>query len=288
MKRLFIIGNGFDLCHKIESRYSDFQRFAYKKMGFSASQLEIFYPYLSDSNGEWYDVESALGKIDPRATYEECNENFEIDYDHMMRSAAILEDNPKLLLEQILNDFHHCFEDWVQQIDITFVEKKEWFKFRSNDMFFTFNYTDTLETVYGIKDKNINHIHGNRINGEEPIIGFGSDCEHIFKPSELDTTYEENAFQFICEVANEEEKDTASIIAYEEICGYWATLNKINDVTVIGHSYSTVDFAYFEKIFHSISINAKWHLYCHTVEDRNRAMDMMKYIGVTEYQILES
>lgn len=286
MKRLYIIGNGFDICHGIDSRYSDFQKFAYNKIGYVASQMEIFYPYLSSSNGEWYDVESALGKIDPRATYEECNEDFEIDYDHMMRSAAYLEDNPKILLEQYLRDFHHCFEEWVQAIDINFVEKDSRFNFQSDDLFFTFNYTDTLETVYGIEEKNINHIHGNRLKGEEPVLGFGSDCEHIFEPSESDTTYEENSYQFICEVANEEEKDTASIIALNEKYGYWKTLNGIDYVIVIGHSYSTVDISYFDKISHSVSVGANWHLYCYTAEDRCRATEMMKIIGVSKYELL--
>lgn len=285
MKRLFIIGNGFDLCHHIKSKYSDFQNFAYKSNGYMASQMEIFYPNICNEEYMWGDVEKALGQIDPRKTYEECNSDFEIDYDHMMRSAAYLEDNPMILLEQILNDFHKCFEEWVQNIDISFVKINDTFNFTSEDLFFTFNYTDTLESVYDIEDKNINHIHGNRIKGEPLVIGFGSDCEHLFEKSVSDTTYEENSFQNICEIANREEKNTYEIIKYNY--RYWDTLKGIDDVTVIGHSYSIVDLSYFKKIYQSISINAYWHLNYHSLTDKKNAEYLIKEIGIKSYELIK-
>ncbi|MEL2356136.1 AbiH family protein, partial [Klebsiella pneumoniae] len=37
--------------------------------------------------------------------------------------------------------------------------------------FFTFNYTNTLQDIYGVPDENILHIHGNAKIGQNLVIG---------------------------------------------------------------------------------------------------------------------
>ena len=41
----------------------------------------------------------------------------------------------------------------------------------SDDIFISFNYTETLEEVYGIPENQVFHLHGLRKNGEELIVG---------------------------------------------------------------------------------------------------------------------
>lgn len=111
---LYVIGNGFDIHHGIESRYSDFQKYLYKTgQSYLAGQIETFYPKIVDGSKDfkWGDLEKALGAIDVEGTYHECNDDVEIDYDHMMRTAAILEDNPQQTLESTLCDLQKYFEE---------------------------------------------------------------------------------------------------------------------------------------------------------------------------------
>ena len=63
-KILYIIGNGFDLAHGMKTSYEDFHQWLLDNGETSAvKRLETLYPDISDNEGRWCDVESALGSI---------------------------------------------------------------------------------------------------------------------------------------------------------------------------------------------------------------------------------
>ena len=51
------------------------------------------------------------------------------------------------------------------------VKTNSLFAFFANDRFLTFNYTDTLECVYGIDAEKVLHFHGRAASGDELIVG---------------------------------------------------------------------------------------------------------------------
>lgn len=54
--------------------------------------------------------------------------------------------------------------------------------FDPNSYYINFNYTEFLETVYGINRSQITYIHGNRLNKKEPLaFGHGYDTEELFE-----------------------------------------------------------------------------------------------------------
>lgn len=59
---LYIIGNGFDIAHGLKTTYNDFKNWL-EKLGFRSfvKRMETLYPEVKNGNGEWSDIETALG-----------------------------------------------------------------------------------------------------------------------------------------------------------------------------------------------------------------------------------
>lgn len=282
---LYVIGNGFDIHHGIESRYSDFQKYLYKTgQSYLAGQIETFYPKIVDGSkdSKWGDLEKALGAIDVEGTYNECNEDIEIDYDHMMRTAAILEDNPQQTLESSLYDLQKYFEEWVNSIDIEGVEQDESiYQFSASGKFLNFNYTETLESTYKVPRKSITYIHGRRGGNEELILGHNTEIDpHEYSGEEGNTVYEDNAYEGIIRIANEKRKNVGFIISSKK--EFWDSIANVERVITYGHSLSDVDVPYFEEIRDSISPCAEWHFGCYSQEDKDRANWLANKLGINK------
>lgn len=109
---LFILGNGFDIGHGIKSRYSDFKQWVSAQGDQRLIGLmDIFF---SNERDLWSDIEKALGEYDEEAILEFCRPDEEIDYDHMMRSVAAIEDAPDWIFKPILDQFVDYFNAWVE------------------------------------------------------------------------------------------------------------------------------------------------------------------------------
>ena len=91
-KRLFIIGNGFDLEHKLSTRYTDFLEYlsygegAEIGGGTLVSNIENLYGY--SSHYFWNDFEKNLGQLSPDVILSEAlaqrnTFNSEFDYENL-------------------------------------------------------------------------------------------------------------------------------------------------------------------------------------------------------------
>lgn len=280
MNTLHIIGNGFDVAHKINSRYWDFYTFLQQKRYYSfIGQMENFFP-TTDEEGEnilWSDFETALGNIDIDGTYRYCTEDIEIDYDHMMRSTFQIEDAPGIILGGILQEMHEKFKEWITTIDIN-VSRRPLDEFDSKGRFLTFNYTETLESVYRIPSERVLHIHGNRVVDENLIVGHCNYIDPYSTSNEDNAIYEETAMRNIVELANQEMKSVESIIASHN--PFWTSLHDVNKIVVYGHSLSNVDFPYFEMIRKSIDQQALWYFSSYTKEDVVKIQQLMNKLGL--------
>lgn len=277
---LYIIGNGFDIHHSIDSRYSDFQKFLYSTgNSYLAGQLETYYPNIVNSKDyKWGDLEKALGEIDYITTYNECNDDVEIDYDHMMQTSAILEDKPQQMLEETLCNLHRVFEKWVSSLDVMVEKDDELYLFNQNGIFLNFNYTETLEVVYNIPQSSITYIHGRRNRGESLILGHSSEIDPTEAFFEDNTVYEDNAYEGIIGIANTQKKNVDDIISSKKY--FWELLKDINRIITYGHSFSDVDIPYFEKISSVIKKDAEWHFGCYNEKDRLKAKELANRLGI--------
>ena len=184
-KNLFIIGNGFDVAHELKSQYSDFKEWfassiygenwrngnfldkleampevplqqiytvngkiynLYKEGRFLLWLIECAASKATDI--EWNQFEHLLGKLDYKKVFEEY----------------VGEDDIVPILVGVLGTLKDFFYEWIKTINITEkISADEKFKriiSPRKDLVLTFNYTETIERLYGVSDENICHLHG--------------------------------------------------------------------------------------------------------------------------------
>lgn len=279
MKKLIIIGNGFDIAHGIESSYSNYKSWLLKKKDRDSSVfVSMMETFFSIQRDVWGDLETALGEYDENGIIDYCKPDEEIDYDHITRSTAAIEDGPDWLFQPILEDAKENFKEWVDSIDINNVEPSV--NFPSNSIYFTFNYTETLEQCYGIPEEKIFHIHGSRLQNDEYIFGH----DNYRNPD--DAYSDETELLFIQETKskiirwmNGFNKNTESIIDVHK--DYFEELKNIKIIYVYGHSFSKNDQPYLERIITNTNKDIPWIIYYHSDTDFTNIQNFIKKNGLT-------
>lgn len=252
MNKLYIIGNGFDLKHGLPSRYSDFAEFCKKINWELYEQLTLLFPKISGES-LWSNFEKGLGEVDEsilrKKFYEPYKKNCSND------KFLCLHENLKL-----------AFKDWVLNLrGLTNNLHKHYF-FDANSYFISFNYTDTLETVYGIEGSKIKHIHGFAHRGEEEfktdyIFGHNKEKEKTSMPID---SYEYLSADLINGLAKEYKTEDLRNKLKE-----WRI--DFKDIFTLGHSLDFVDAKYFE-LLHNIFPDARWHIEYFDYDDYCRKM----------------
>ena len=279
---LCIIGNGFDMHHCLDTSFSDFRNFLVKNGdGDYVLQLESYFQsdYIDDNGIRkfllWSNLEKAIGQYDLEELYHELTDWIDIDYDHMMRSAAQIEDAPNDFLAPLLESLPSRIEEWISSIDLYRVEADV--EFPEPSRFLTFNYTRVLEDVYHIPEDDVLHIHG-AIGADELVVGHKVKAKESDAYDESTPIYQEDSKINIINIMNACRKPTENIIARNQ--SFFQTLNDITDIYVYGHSYSPVDLDYFEEVRKNVSDATKWHLGCYNGADRKAAEEMMAVLNV--------
>lgn len=292
MSALFIIGNGFDLAHGIPTRYSDFRKFIVKKYPNAVTYksdiitLEDFEDIYVDElsaelllntmdkvcGSDWNDFESALAHINftdkfPRAVHKE-NETEEEDNVLMTKYLLYMDNltNGFIKCTQLWQDFFRLWIKKVEQdIESGEYKAKQTLKHLVSEQdakFFSFNYTKTLQVLYGIKK--VIHIH-NR-SGQHLIFGHGeknrmydaNDAkELLIGSSSLDNLL----MSF--------EKDTRSPL--RKYNKFFRKLDSnIDRVYSYGFSYAKVDGIYMREIIKCIAPDAIWHFTKFDAQDKEK------------------
>lgn len=283
---LCIIGNGFDLHHCLETSFSDFRDFLVKNGdGDYVMQLETYFQsdYIDKKDGRrkfllWSNLEKAIGQYDLVEMYHELTDWIEIDYDHLMRTAAQHEDSPNDFLAPLLESLPSRLEEWISSVDLYGIEADVDFPLSSR--FLTFNYTRVLEEVYHIPEKDVLHIHGVVGGAEGLVVGHKVKANESDALDESAPIYQEDSMINIINIMNACRKPTEEIIARNQ--SFFQSLNNITDIYVYGHSYSPVDLDYFEEIRKNVSNETNWHLGCFNEDDRKAAEEMMAVLKVPQ------
>lgn len=258
---LFIIGNGFDLANGIKSRYQDFKQWLI--LNNKHQLVSLMDTFFSNKRDVWGDIEKALGEYNEKSILEFCEPN-EFDYDHPTRSVDAIENSPDWIFNPVLDDFINAFTDWVDSIDIT--EAKKIRDLPSCSKYLTFNYTETLEKIYGILPSNILHIHGSRLSGRNYIIGHDNprDVNEAYKDIGQ-YSFVQNAWSKIITWMNEQVKDCEYIINANQ--DFFKGLSNIEQVIVYGLSFYEVDWPYMSEIIKQIGKDKPWRISYHEKTD---------------------
>jgi hypothetical protein len=276
---LYIIGNGFDLYHCLDTSYMSFATFL------KDNYVEVYDLYLNyfglpdiDSGNkfvreQWSNFENELANIDYNYILEDNASfpNMSSD-DYRDRDLYDYQFNIKAKVEILTNDMFKAFREFIIRVNYHDVFYDRLVDFESNSVFINFNYTDTLEKYYGINPKNILYIHG-KVNSlsDEVVLGHGINPSSFeeedespplgLNEEELEEWREEanEKWDFSREMAKSELrsyyrktfKPIRDIIAKNQV--FFDRITLIKNVFVLGHSISKVDQPYFIKVMQSIN-----------------------------------
>lgn len=285
MKHLYIIGNGFDLHHRINSSYRDFYQYLEEYHQELLGELnELF----AGCDAEWWsDFENNWGKLNiysvaGEIAYENKPDLFS---DHCDRTWNDAEIEVNMKLEGLFNSIIEIFHEWILQLNKPTPELI--LDIHTQDsLFLTFNYTKTLENLYGIHPKQILHIHGfvddlEVGRSENFILGHGKNRTDIIalnddeepnipdglSDEELQNCLEEyaNRVEFHEQLARDAAVDQLQRLRkpVQEILGsnldFFNSIDDIENVHVYGFSFSPIDEPYMAKIAEKLS-NVKWEI----------------------------
>lgn len=276
-RKLLIIGNGFDRAHSLPTSYEHFKKYMsdcireYEGLDKREECIRLknipksTIPNIHTINGIIADYEQErkivywlIDDVAKRKHNIKWNE-FENYLGQLRMDKVIKKWGEDRLYVQCLKDSIYdisgFFFEWINTIDLNVAKRKEPYMSLINgkrDIALSFNYTETLEYVYGMDTSNICYIHGQREtdaalqqeksmrpfgkNNSELVVGFGSkyvrNSKEAEKKSLLMGLY----------------KDTESILYHYKDFFDRIVHDEIKEIYTWGFSFSDVDMPYIKKI----------------------------------------
>ena len=172
MKTLYIIGNGFDLHHGLKTSYYDFAQYLEKSNNELFTTFEKYISYPSNHNSLWSDFETNLANLDLDEILSDNSiylPNISSD-EFRDRDLHTFPDTMENLYQLLTEGLFQEFENFVQLIEIPKGAVSKMIELDNEATFLTFNYTNTLEKLYGVKRGKITYIHNSAFYGGETII----------------------------------------------------------------------------------------------------------------------
>ena len=302
MTTLYMFGNGFDIAHGIHTPYSAFRNYLEKEHEEFLTTFEGMYHIQPlDDSEPWY-TEDAQQKWKERVLkglwreFEEKIGNPDVEGMHDF-AISLANQMPKEGIKDTLDYYwkdEYAFSyrlqeyvlEWLTTVDTTVAKcKKDALVGSNSDFFINFNYTDTLERVYGIE--NVLHIHGGvpSCTNVAPIMGHGN--RYLIdlyqrKAKEADQDYiewEESIDEAIARFCKSLYKDTDRIIAKNE--RFFSNLKDVDQVVCLGLSFGDVDIPYLERIRQEVDPTAKWVIYYYGEESHKRLKSVFGILGIS-------
>lgn len=276
---LYIIGNGFDIAHRVKSKYSDFKCWCQT----SKKNTGIFDSLFSTQSDFWSNIEIALGDYDEEDILNFCKPDEEFDLDHSLSSSARIEDAPESILKPALDELKEYFIEWVNSINLKGIE--DYLMLHKNAKYISFNYTETLEKIYSISNKNICHIHGCRLlKNDDYVFGHNNHRDANSYGDDL-PFFEENAYLSILKYFNDYEKPINEIIATNT--SFFEQLRDTSLVYVLGHSISEIDMPYFDYLLSNFSKQPRFIFSSNCENDSQRIESFIREKGISQHKIIE-
>ena len=307
MNTLYLFGNGFDIAHGIKTPYSAFRKFLESEHEEFLHRFEAMYNILPlDDTEPWYTDEAQKRwnervLLDLWKTFEEeiGKPNVDEMYD---RALSLVDEMPDEGIKDTLDSYwrdeygfvkelQKYVLEWLMTVDTSFAEcKKDNLCNTESDFIINFNYTDTIERVYGAK--NVLHIHGGIPSCSDipPIMGHGNkflidsnrrkakQCQDEF------VEWAESIYEAIANYCEALYKDTNRIIAAHD--SFFSNLSGVNEIICLGLSFGDVDIPYLERIASEVEPTTRWHVYYYGEESYRRLKDVFGILGISrEFEV---
>lgn len=254
-RTLYIIGNGFDLAHDIKSSYKNYKEYYLSRKDVEKGfDIEMIF---RKAEGDWSNIEEAIGEYDADELRETIEPDEDAEEDDFTKQDELKSSCLQHFFRNTINALRTLFKEWVDRIDIRVKSKDKQYKFNNDDLFITFNYTEVLETIYGIPKSNICYIHGRRRVDEEYIFGHNNEQPTITIPKEQDYIGYIDIKKEVIDTMNDFVKPYEKCL---KTLNHYIKSAKIEKVIVHGHSLGSVDMVYLEKIVEIIGPHIPWQI----------------------------
>ena len=293
---LIIVGNGFDRWQGLSTSYIDFQNYYLKNRdkimrelgleknvytvdGYAFTDVELIYGDAFDlsllSSEFWCNFEENLANVDEwKLSVYFGKEKGELK--ELLRAIT----NAKSILRK-------AFCRWVSSINTEKLTYKS--MFNNNSVFINFNYTDTLTRNFNVCKDRTFHIHGYYKNPKSIVFGHSSNPHKPYSIlKKWGGRFESSYYIQSLLYQTDKKVNTNKIKLSKFLAKKRVVLKDVKSVYVLGHSFSSVDFAYFEYLLTETRQSATWKVSYHTQDDLERIQGFFKRKNFKNYELYKT
>ena len=291
---LYILGNGFDLMHGVKSSYRAFR----DSLGRNSELCRELEFYLK-AEDIWANFEDALGHINmdmmanPQIVGDMLDSSGFFDEDSGVAEYYMALEMAAEPMRSITEELEKKFRRWIEKLEIGTHDRPLKSIFH-DDKVLCFNYTEFVEELYGVSKSNVCYIHGCRRKKrghqkEKLILGHkpgtsedeyasirGLKRKKSYRSQVIDVA-QEGVVSLLTEYDEDLTKDSKSIILKHK--SFFEGLTNIEDIVVIGHSISPVDWDYFLEVA-KCAPNAQWYFGCRGIHDLENTQHLVNVLGI--------
>lgn len=261
---LYIIGNGFDLMHRVPSSYYNFRDSLGKN-----NSLRYSLETALTAEDIWADFENALGTLNlnlmgSRNIIDMWLDDFGVygDEDSGAAEFYMAVEAAAAPMANLVNNLQPTFRRWIERLEVGTDDRPLNGLIHPQGKVLDFNYTEFIETLYGVKE--VCYIHGSR-----NMIDVAQD----------------NVFDLIGQYDKDLTKDSQEIIKNNQ--AFFDGLACTEQIVVIGHSISLVDWDYFIEVNKKAS-NAHWCFGIYGLNDLRNMAELVKSLNIKNYDIFRT
>lgn len=284
MRHLYVIGNGFDIHHGRKTDYQEYYKWLHDNEEWDVlTAIDNNFGCCDSSWWKHFEQNLASAKT-LEIAMEESREHYPNFASDDFRDADWYraEYAVEQRLEKAYSLIKKSFHRWINQLEGGNPDMKIIMELK-NSTFLTFNYSDTLESLYNISKEQILYIHGRANAADELVLGHGDCLKDLEKklgssaPSytigvESVVDYDNDGDDYVTQRAKDaavlevykQRKQVESIIQKNE--EWFKRLVDVTNIHFYGHSFGDVDLPYFRKILSS-------------VDKKNIEMEVSDYFG---------
>ena len=272
MDTLYIIGNGFDLHHGLDTSYKNFRDNVVLKTPNLRKLLLDLYGDAINEDMWWSDFEAKLS---------------DIDYNHLLNSDYGVAMGGMKVQNFLTGQLPPLFGKWIKSIKLKIAPEKK-LDIDKDALFFTFNYSLVLEKIYKVNKDNIWHIHNSIEEVDSIIVGHDSDENRLvsnYNSNGANQQYNSWIVDNIIPWAAKGAKGVNKRI--EENMENFNKYSTIKHIISMGFSFNEIDMPYIKAIISSNynKNDIDWTIYYHQEGEDDIIIEKLKNIGIKEIQI---
>lgn len=261
-KRLYIIGNGFDLHFNLKTGTDDFKKILNTKKSYDGYSALDTFDYFGVN---WSDYEDSLADFDldnlayDIVTFPDYLSDHEYVRDGTITSVEYHIEHLKSAVEESLKEMVRQANKDIETVNFTPADAD---LIDCCSPILNFNYTSTIEKLY---HRESYHIHGFGECNEKLVFGYLEGFEARIE-QELNSDIEDDHDYYVDtqkQLLVDLYKHWKKSLRVNELKDFLSRIGTINEVVVLGSSMGRVDSVYYELIEKQLN-PPKWTVYYHS------------------------